>query len=127
MEKLKLVSIAVVVGLALTGLTYFYTSPVPLMAESDPFFWHYSVISVSESIGGSPAILRGFPFSYVLESDVVYIFGSFSFILNFILYLFVGSLLLWLLLRSHNEKIDDWFHIPHKKNVKPKKKKYNIK
>lgn len=126
MDKLKAVALAVVVGLALTGLTYFYTSPVPLMAENDPFFWHYTIVSVSESATGSLATLRGFPFSYVLESDVVYIFGSFSFILNFILYLFIGSLLLWLLLRSHNEKIDDWFHIPHKK-TKPKKKKYFIK
>jgi len=120
-NKLKGVTLAVVVGLALTGLTYFYATPIPLLAENDPFFWYYSVISVEETSTSTLATLHGFPFSYVLESEAVFIFGLFSFILDFILFIFIGSLILWLLLRSGNEKfINMW----EKTQKRPAQKRY---
>jgi hypothetical protein len=118
--KAKGVILAMVVAFALTGLTYFYTTPVPLLAENDPFFWYYSVISVSETSSSVLATLHGFPFSYVLESDAVFIFGAFSFILDFIFYLVIASLLLWLIFKSGNTKLLSVFEGSPKKY--PRKK-----
>lgn len=107
----KAIALAILIGFALTGLTYFYASPVPMLRENDPFFWYYSVISVTETSTSSPAILRGFPFSYVLESKIVYMFGLFAFILDFIIYLIIGILIVWLMFKSSNKQINAWFSV----------------
>jgi hypothetical protein len=119
-EKLRGVGIAVIFGLALTGLTYFYASPIPLLGANDPFFWYYSVLSTNEASSATIATVHGFPFAYVLENEAVFIFGAFAFIMDFVIFLFLGSMIIWILFKRGNKNIRGLFG---QKTVRKKVKK----
>jgi hypothetical protein len=113
----KVIIIAVLVSLLLTALTYFVQLETVTFSGFIPLTMQYNVITAAASSTSTPAILFGFPFAWMLGNSAVTIVSLFAFFLDWIVFLVLSFLVLWLLLRS--DKVSSY--------VQPKQPTTNVK
>ena len=102
----KAILIAVCISLLITGLTYFVQLDTPTVGGFIPLTMQYNVLSSAAQSTSTPATLFGWPFAYVLGNSAVTIVSLFAFFLDWIIFLVLSFLVLWLLLRS--DKVSDY-------------------
>jgi hypothetical protein len=96
----KAIVTALVVSLLLTALTYFVALETAITGAFIPLTIQYTVLSATATSGSTAAMLHGWPFAWLLTNDAVSIVSIFAFILDWILFLVLSFMVLWILFRT---------------------------
>ena len=101
----KAILAALIASLTLTLLSYLVSLNTVVTSAFVPITMQYTVISAAGTSGSTAAALHGWPFAWFLGNEAVAVFSFFAFALDWIIFLVLSFIVLWIIFR--NDTVDE--------------------